>query len=352
MAKIALITDTHAGTKNDSPIFHGYFRKCYAWYFDLLEKEGVKCQIHLGDILDRRKYVSYATAQELKLWYLEASVSRGIETHILAGNHDIMYRNTSSVNALDELISGRYENIHTYVRYPKVVNFDGLDMLLLPWINDENIKESLDVIKNTRAEILMGHLELTGFEMYKNSICDHGMDKNIFQKFDTVYSGHFHHRSRRDNIQYLGAFGSYTWGDYNDPRGFSILDTETRSLTFHQNPYTLFKVYQYDENDSPRDLGEYGDTYVRLLCKSKTDPYKFDLFLERLEKVNPLDITIIENEQLFTENDSEEILDQTESTEIILETYIDSLQMDLERSKMKSYMKNLYREAMTLETIE
>jgi hypothetical protein len=56
----------------------------------------------------------------------------------------------------------------------------------------DRIKESL---KETTAQVLMGHFEIAGFEMHRGAMCDHGESIDSFSKFDIVYSGHFHHRS-------------------------------------------------------------------------------------------------------------------------------------------------------------
>ena len=47
--------------------------------------------------------------------------------------------------------------------------------------------------------------------------------KKIFEKFDTVFSGHFHHKSDDGQIYYLGAPYEITWSDYNDPKRISYL---------------------------------------------------------------------------------------------------------------------------------
>ena len=89
-------------------------------------------------------------------------------------------------------------------------------------------------IESTDAQVLMGHLEVKRFTMYKGfTNFDHGLDRKVFGKFDRAFSGHFHHKSTQDNITYLGSpHYQMTWSDYGDKRGFHIFDTETREIEF------------------------------------------------------------------------------------------------------------------------
>ena len=53
--KIALITDTHWGARNDSVIFADYFSKFYDnVFFPYIDDHNIKTCIHLGDVVDRR----------------------------------------------------------------------------------------------------------------------------------------------------------------------------------------------------------------------------------------------------------------------------------------------------------
>ena len=61
------------------------------------------------------------------------------------------------------------------------------------------------------------------------------------QKFDTVFSGHFHHKSDDGHIYYLGSPYEFYWNDCDDRKGFHIFDTETRSLERIINPRTIHK---------------------------------------------------------------------------------------------------------------
>jgi DNA repair exonuclease SbcCD nuclease subunit len=54
-----------------------------------------------------------------------------------------------------------------------------------------------------------------------------------FLKFELVMSGHFHTKSQKGNITYLGNTYQMYWNDYADQRGFHIFDTDTLKLELH-----------------------------------------------------------------------------------------------------------------------
>lgn len=356
MAKIALITDTHWGIRNDSSAFYDYFKTSLMTFWKVLKDQDIKDVIHLGDLYDRRKYLNFLTAHRARNDFLEVLEKKGIRTHIIAGNHDEYYKNDHVVNALDEIIGTRYQNIKVYTK-PETINISGLDILLLPWITDSNRLESMQAIQQTKALILMGHLELDGFEMHKGSIASHGEDHNIFAKFEAVYSGHFHHKSDKYNIHYLGAFAEYSWSDYNDPRGFHVLDTETRQIEFHRNPISIFKMLSYDDVKDKdilktvmnTDYTEFSGAYVKLLCANRTNPFAFDMLLQRLDSVKILDLVVVEESLLAIDNE-EETVEAGESTTTIIDKYVDSLTLPVNHDKMKSYMRNVYNEALTVDS--
>lgn len=358
MALIAMPTDTHAGVRNDNPAFQMYQKKCWKWFFDYIDANNIKHVIHLGDIYDRRKYINFMSAKRLREDFLEPLEERGIETHIIQGNHDSYYKDTHEVNALEEIISGRYSHIRTH-SVPTVINIDGLDIQLMPWITDSNREQAFEAIKNPKAPILMGHLELSGFTMHKGLIADHGLDRKLFENFEAVYSGHYHHRSTIGNITYIGAFGEYTWHDFGDPRGFSVMDTKSRGLDFIQNPYKIFRMAKYDdvaneniiEKIHNTDFSKYKDSFVKIVVVNKTNPYAFDLLFDSIYKSGPLDIQIIEDASLLTELDNSEEIDEAEDTATILRKYIDGLSLSINNDKMKKFMIDVYNEALQVETV-
>ena len=353
--KIALITDTHWGVRNDNIAFMDNSKKFLdEVFFPYLDANNIRTVVHLGDLVDRRKYINFNTATRLRIDFLDKLANRGLDVHMIAGNHDTYYKNTNSINALHELVVGKYD-FNIYDQIPREVEFDNLTVLMLPWICDENREVCLHKIKTTPAQIVMGHLELAGFEMYRGSIVSHGDDRNLFDRFDMVLSGHYHHRSSDGSIHYLGSHAEFTWSDYDDRKGFHILDTETRNLTFVSNPYIMFYKVWYDDvtpgHEPERlDLSYCKGKIVKVIVKNKLDPYKFDMFIDRIEKFGVLEMQIVEDHLNLSVATDEDIIDEAESTINIFKKYIDQVNSsNLNKDKLEKTIVELYNEAIAIE---
>ena len=350
--KLAIITDTHFGARNDNQNFSDYFYKFYEeLFFPTLVERGITTVIHMGDVMDRRKYVSYKTATDFRKKFISKFEELNIDLHITIGNHDTYYKNTSEVNSMTELLNKSNINVYTE---PEVVEFDSLPVLLMPWINTNNYDMSIRALKQSKADTLMGHLEVNGFAMNAgNMVCDGGWDKESFSRFDTVFSGHFHHKSDDGQIYYLGTPYEIYWNDCDDPKGFHIFDTETRELERIVNPFQLFKKIYYDDSNkdwTEQSVDEYKETYVKLIVVNKKDLYGFDQFVDRLLKADAYEVKIIEDfSELDASNVSDDIVENAEDTMTLLERYIDDLSIDLDKRRLKNTMKSLYNEAQDLE---
>lgn len=353
--KIAIITDTHWGVRNDNIAFLDNSKTFLdKTFFPYIDANGIDTVLHLGDLVDRRKYININTARRLREDFLEPLKRRHLSVHMVAGNHDTYFKNTNHVNALQELVVGSY-NFNIIDRAPMTINFDGLDILLIPWICDENRKESIERIQSSNAPIAAGHLEIQGFEMYRGSIVSHGDDRSTFDRFDMVLSGHYHHRSSDGTVFYLGSHGEFTWSDYDDPRGFHVLDTETRELTFIENPYKMFKKIWYndlDENflNTDIDYHQYKNTILKVVVTNKDNPLWFDKFIENLEKVNPIEIQIVEDHLNLALEDDSDIVNEAESTIDIFKKYINGFdEKTVNKVKLEKKIVELYNEALTVE---
>lgn len=356
MAKIALITDTHWGARNDNMVFADYFCNFYdSVFYPYLDENRIRHVIHLGDIVDRRKYINYVTAKRMRSDFIDPIVERNITLHAIIGNHDTFYKNTNEVNSMTEMYQDRYEkNIHIVSR-PKEIEIDGCKIVLMPWICADTYEDSMKMINESSAQILFGHLELRGFEMYRGQAIDHGDDPAIFNRFDIVCSGHYHHRSSKGNIHYLGCPYEMTWSDYNDPKGFHVFDTETRELTFIENPYKLFHKITY--NDSANDMDEalkipdesLEGTFIKIIVVNKSNPYWFDMFIDKIEQAGAQDIQVVEDHHNLNLEDDGDIVDEAEDTITIVKKYVDKFNLNIDKTELNKVIQNLYNEALTVE---
>ena len=345
--KIALLNDTHFGCRNDSPAFIEYQNKFYNdTFFPYLIENNIDTLVHLGDVVDRRKFINHNTAHNFKKVFCDRLEKLGIDTHIIIGNHDTYYKNTNEVNALQNLNINKNAKIYTAATD---VNIGGLDILFLPWICDDNLEDSLLSIDNTSAEIVMGHLEVKGFEMHKGVFNDHGLEKDQFTKFEKVMSGHFHKKSDDGRIHYLGTQYEITWSDYKCPKGFHIFDTGTRELERVSNPLRMFKKFYYDDvgkDYTNIDLSEYDNCFVKIFVQNKNDDDMYNNLLEKFyNTINVHELQIVDTPSDLTTSVREDILDHGEDTLTFLGNYIDQIQTDVNKDKLKKFAKELYTEA-------
>jgi DNA repair exonuclease SbcCD nuclease subunit len=349
--KLAVICDTHAGIKSDAPFMLDYQEKFYKdIFFPYLLKNDIKTLWHLGDLFDRRKYINFQTLHRTREMFLDRLEEYGITMYIIPGNHDVALKNTNSVNALQTLLQ-EYKNIKIIFE-PSTLFFDNTPVMFIPWINPENSQECLGHLEDNsqNAKLVCGHFEIEGFEMYRGIKNQHGMPSELFGKYEQIFSGHFHLKSKQGNIQYLGAPFEYTWADYNENKGFHIYDTTEKTLDFIQNPYKLYEKIYYDdsmEDYNVHEVEQYENKIVQLIVNNKTKPAVYDNFIERLFTVNMVDFKILET--LVSDENVEDVsVDElkTQSTKTIIENYIDEIETDLSREKMKSIFSGLYVEAL------
>ena len=223
MSLVAILTDTHYGARKGAQYLHDYFEKFYSEvFFPTLKERGVETILHLGDAFDSRKSIEYNSLQWTKRVVFDPM--REYDVHMVVGNHDCYFKSTNRTNSPDLLLND-YDNVKTYSE-PTEIDVNGDKILMLPWICDDNLKRTTDLIKSTDARFAMGHLELSGFYAYRGHKFEDGkglVPPTIFNKFEKTLSGHFHTRSDDGSIYYIGNPYEMFWNDVNDPRGFRPL---------------------------------------------------------------------------------------------------------------------------------
>ena len=350
--KIALLGDSHFGARNDSPAFHKFFAKFYnEVFFPYLEENKIETIIQLGDVFDRRKYINFSSLQQSREYFFDRA--NKYATFMLVGNHDTYFKNTNDVNS-PELLLREYGFIHA-INSPWELELGGVTFLLLPWICDDNQQECAKALVDTNANVVIGHFEIDGFEMHKGAMHEGGMSYKSFAGAEMVLSGHFHHRSHSHNIHYLGTPYEMTWSDYGDQKGFHILDTETRELTFVPNPHSMFHKLHYDDLDKQIsevvniDFNQYNETFVKLIVRNKTNPYCFDMFVDKLEKAGVYNVQVVDDHFHMDAETDDDIISEAEDTMTILSKYVNQLDASVDKPQLDILLRSLYAEALSVE---
>ena len=345
--KVGLICDTHYGAKKTSQHLHDYFELFYKnVFFPTLNEKNIKTIIHMGDCFDNRKSIDFKALEWSKRVVFDPAAEMGITIHLVTGNHDVYFKNTNSVNSPGLLLQ-TYSNVKTYSE-PTEVNIGGLKILFLPWINQENEEKTFKLIEKTTSKCAMGHLECQGFRVNRQLIMEHGLESKLFDKFDRVYSGHYHTRSNNGKVFYLGNPYEMYWTDVNDTRGFHIFDTETLEHTPINNPYKLFyNIYYEDTPYQLFDPTEYENKIVKVIVRKKSKPKDFEKFIDKLYKIGVQDLKIVENFNV-QENEDFEITEE-ENTMSILNRYIDESEFEFDKNVIKDIFQDLYRQACEVE---
>lgn len=356
--KIAILGDTHIGVRGDSMDFHRFFKRFYdECFFPELNKRGIKNVIQLGDLFDRRKFINFNSLYLSRGYFFDKFRDNGITLDALIGNHDIFYKSSLNVNS-PELLLGDYKDTIRIHKEFTTLQFDGVDVDIVPWLCAENFESSFERMKQSKADICLGHFEIDGFEMDRGNIHHGGLDRKQFQKYDIVFSGHFHHRSIEGNIHYVGTPYELTWMDYNDLRGFHIFDTDTRMIEFVPNPFVMFNKIVYDDGATDIEYwknfnyAKFENMYVKVVALNRQNSFLFDTVIDNLYKANVSDVSVVEDFTEVTTEEDENIVDQAEDTITILSKYVDTLKLSVDPQKLKKQMREIYIEALNIESIE
>jgi len=292
--KAVILNDTHFGFKNDSCIVLDYFLDFFNQeLFPYMKEHDIKTIFHLGDLFDRRKYVNFKTLHRVQKEFFDPLLEMGIKVHIICGNHDTYYRNTNAINSLQEL-TGHYSNWSVYSE-PTNIHLSCGCVALLPWINPENEQHAAQFLAENTCSVLLGHLELCGFQSIRGVFIEQGYDPKHFDKFEYVLTGHYHIKSSRDNIHYLGTQYQMGFSDVWEEKGFHVFDFQNRTLAFVKNPRKLFYTIDYDEENKEKlDYTKFKDCYVKIFIKNKTKQPLFEKFLDKFYEAGVAELAVAE----------------------------------------------------------
>lgn len=352
--QVIILNDTHAGIRNSSDIFALNARVFYNdVLFPYMKTNNIKNIVHLGDVFDNRKFINFKTLHTFRKDFLAKLRDYGFHMDIIPGNHDVFYRNTNELNALKELL-GHYMHEVTIHMDPTVLTFDKATFGLVPWICADNEAKCMSFIDRVNCDILGGHFEIAGFDMLRGVKNEHGLSPSVFDRFDLVVSGHFHVKSQQGNITYLGSQLEFFWSDAHDDKYFHVYDTETKQLEAIRNPNTLFHRISYDDRNHDYlqyPLDQLDNKFIKVVVVNKSDMFMFDRFIDRIQTRQIHELKIAENFNEFLGDNVDDQEVSVEDTTVLLDSYVDAVDTDLDKDRIKKHMRDLMVEAQSLEIV-
>jgi hypothetical protein len=350
--ELAILNDTHCGIRNSSDVFIDNAEKFYTEvFFPYLLENNIKRILHLGDYYDNRKFINFRALNRNRNHFLKKLREYGIIMDIFVGNHDTYYKNTNDLNSLKELF-GHYTDVVNIIHKPTNAQYGNVTFALVPWINHENEKETLEFLETTDATHVAGHFDIIGFEMLKGIESTHGLDPAVFDRFQAVYSGHYHVKSSKNNIHYLGSQMEFFWSDAHNNKYFHIFNTDTHELETVRNPHTLFHRIYYDDtkqNYLEYDFTQVENKFVKIVVMNKKDLFTFDRFVDKIQSCKIHELKIQENFSEFIGDNVDDAEVLLEDTNTLLNSYIDGVDTELDKDRIKTEMNNLMIEAQSLE---
>ena len=115
--------------------------------------------------------------------------------------------------------------------------------------------------------------------------------------------------------------------------------------------FSIFQKYLYDDtrvDPDDIDVGMFADKMVKIIIVNKNDFYKYDRFMDRLYKQNILELKIIED---FSEFEADAVDEEInlEDTISLLNGFVDGVETDADKPRIKNLLKELYIEAQHAE---
>jgi DNA repair exonuclease SbcCD nuclease subunit len=351
--RIWMLSDTHLGARNNSVEWLDRMTEYFDNFFIPLVKEHYQegdILIHSGDVFDNRQSLNLLVMNRGLRIFEELSEIFKNGIHIIAGNHDILRKNTNDIASIDVL---KYiPNISIY-KEPEVLTINEHKILLMPWRMDHEAE--VECIKeHSHCDYAFCHANITTMSFDGRRAIEHGSDINAYKQMKHVYSGHIHYGQSKQNVTFVGNPYQMTRSDAGNVKGIYCLDLDSGEHTFYENTYSPKFVRFYLDKSLDITLGR-----IRQICENNfVDIYvkseyliKYpinDLISELSEGARKLEIIAYEDEDLL---DIDVEYDKSLNIYNLCEKYIDQMSTieDKTKEKMKNHLFKLHQQVIKQE---
>jgi DNA repair exonuclease SbcCD nuclease subunit len=224
--KALILTDLHFGRGSNNRQDNEDNLEFLRWAIDEAKTWGANQCIMLGDWHDNRHSLQVSTMLA-SLDGMDLLNDNFMKVWWIVGNHDLLYRDNRSAASIE--FARWLPNIEI-IRDPLIVD----DCAFLPWLMPDEHK-TLDL---SNSRYVFAHLEVAGFLRNAKSVVPegpHSVTTGLFNKQDTVFTGHFHKRQIEKNICFVGSVFPFDFRDEGD--------TERGLMLLHWGHDPIFKTW-------------------------------------------------------------------------------------------------------------
>ncbi|MGL4521367.1 MAG: metallophosphoesterase [Bacilli bacterium] len=344
----ALLGDLHLGVKADDPWMEKNILETLTRFCDECKEKNIKYCIQTGDFFDVRNRIAQRTIQFVREKIVPLFQETFERTFAIVGNHDLQLKDKITPNSCREIL-GQYDSF-TIIEKPTKITLEGVTIDLIPWICKENSTDVFEFIKASTSRYCVGHFELNGYEFYKG-VKSSGLEPDFLEKYDAVWSGHFHTISSGGNVEFVGTPYTITLGDANDPRGYWLYDKVSASINFYENPVMNHRRVYFDADTwtmtEAEIVSEFKDKVVHLVIErslSETNKVNLDKVLTWFESTC-YEFTSKEMVGVSSDDDSDIDVKVMKTIEVI-HSQVDLLdENDSVKNRVKTIFNGLYAEA-------
>jgi DNA repair exonuclease SbcCD nuclease subunit len=237
--KEIISTDWHIGNKNNSIIHNQDLLEFVKFMIDYSIANNIKKFTHLGDFFHQRNKLDISSLN------YSIKISNMLLDHFgkynqIKGNHDLYLRDSREISSL-EIFRGRVNLVDYY-------QIEG-DKMYVSWlVSGEEYDEIIKISKKNKIRFMFGHFEFSNFKLNENYLMEHGQSHKELRHIEKIYTGHYHMKQQKDNVQYVGTPFQFDYNDANDfDRGFTVFDSNTGESEFIK--YNKINILSLDYKD-------------------------------------------------------------------------------------------------------
>lgn len=301
--KVGLISDSHLAIHRRNNVFFPHMQKTIKLFLENCRQREVDFIIHTGDLFDTKHIIS--TEGLILSNDLIEEITKEFLLVAIPGNHDFAYTEEDEYNLVSNYKN--HKNVIVVEKYSKAVfekaktAFHFLPYEKFPAEHIKKIKPE-GGLKN----ILFCHVGISGFKMHENASqfanqISAQLSIPELNKFDKVFTGHYHGYQIGSNIVYVSAPLQSRHGDEKSKHGFVFYNTAKKSHEFIENVHTpKFISYQLTKKNVEEML-QLRDHYIRIFVKKKVRVELLTALKKKLLKKNydvMIDFDMMENFKL------------------------------------------------------